>query len=101
MCLTYYPFNCVLCEVRAEFCILITLKCGREENILAKNGVTGNWKRLHNEELHDLYFSSNIIRMVKKNEMGGTCGIYGGEERCMQVFFGETCGKETIWNTLA
>jgi hypothetical protein len=27
--------------------------------------VTGEWKRLHNEELNDLYSSSNIIRVIK------------------------------------
>ena len=34
---------------------------------------------------------SNIIRLpVKKTEMGRTCGTYGGEERCIQGFSGET-----------
>jgi len=27
--------------------------------------VTGEWKRLHKEELHDLYCSPNIIRVIK------------------------------------
>jgi hypothetical protein len=26
---------------------------------------------------------------TKKNEMGGACGMYGGEERCMRGFGGE------------
>jgi hypothetical protein len=26
--------------------------------------VTGDWKELHNEELHNLYFSPNIINMI-------------------------------------
>jgi len=26
--------------------------------------VVGGWRRLHNEELHNLYASSNIIRVV-------------------------------------
>jgi hypothetical protein len=38
---------------------------------------------------------------VKKTEMGRTCGTYGGEERCMQGFSGETWGKETTWKTQA
>jgi hypothetical protein len=27
--------------------------------------VTGHWRKLHNEELHKLYSSPNIIRMIK------------------------------------
>jgi hypothetical protein len=43
---------------------------------------TGGLRKLHNEELHNLYSSSSIIRMmeVKKDEMGGACSTIGGEE---------------------
>jgi hypothetical protein len=30
-----------------------------------KDGVTGDWRKLHNEELHNLYFSPSIIGMNK------------------------------------
>jgi hypothetical protein len=30
-----------------------------------RDGVTGKWRRLHNEELYDLYTSQNIIRVIK------------------------------------
>jgi hypothetical protein len=30
---------------------------------------TGGWRKLHNEELHNLYSSSNIIRMIKSRRM--------------------------------
>ena len=38
------------------------------------------WRRLHNEELNDLYSSPNITRVdqSKKNEMGGARSTYGG-----------------------
>jgi hypothetical protein len=31
--------------------------------------VAGGWRRLHNEELHNLYASFNIIRMIKSRRM--------------------------------
>ena len=30
--------------------------------------VTGEWRRLHNEELNDLYSSPNIVRVVKSRK---------------------------------
>jgi hypothetical protein len=33
------------------------------------------------------YYSGD---QIEKNEMGGACSTYGGEERCMQGFGGET-----------
>jgi hypothetical protein len=33
--------------------------------------VTGDWRKLHNEELHNLYFSPNIIRMIKSRKTRG------------------------------
>jgi hypothetical protein len=34
---------------------------------------------------------------MEKNEMGGACSAYGGEERRIQGFGGETRGKEATW----
>ena len=35
---------------------------------------------------HSIFFGDKI----KKNEMGGACRAYGGEESCIQGFGGET-----------
>jgi len=34
-----------------------------------RDEVTGEWSRLHNEELNDLYFSPNIVRVIKSGRM--------------------------------
>jgi hypothetical protein len=34
-----------------------------------RDEVTGGWRKLHNEELHNLYPSSSIIRMIKSRRM--------------------------------
>jgi hypothetical protein len=44
--------------------------------------VAGGWRRLHNEELHNLYLSSNVIRVnqIKRDEMDGACSTHGIDE---------------------
>jgi hypothetical protein len=34
-----------------------------------RDGVTGGWRKLHNEELHNLYSSPSIIRIIKSRKM--------------------------------
>jgi hypothetical protein len=34
-----------------------------------KDEVTGSWRKLHNEELHNLYSTPSIIRMIKSRRM--------------------------------
>jgi hypothetical protein len=34
-----------------------------------RGGVTGGWRKLHNEELHNLYSSPSIIRIIKSRRM--------------------------------
>jgi hypothetical protein len=34
-----------------------------------RDEVTGGWRKLHNEELHNLYSSPSIIRIIKSRRM--------------------------------
>jgi len=53
--------------------------------------------------LYKLYSSPNIVGgyKIKKNKMGGACSAYGGGEGRVQVFNGETFGKENNGETQA
>jgi hypothetical protein len=37
---------------------------------LKRNEVTGEWRKLHNEDLNDLYSTPNIIRVIKPRRIG-------------------------------
>jgi hypothetical protein len=39
------------------------------ENVSQRDEVTGEWRKFHNKELHDLYSSPSIIRIIKSQRM--------------------------------
>jgi hypothetical protein len=61
-----------------------------------RDEVTEGWRKLHNEELHNLYSSPSIIRMIKSKRMRWTGNVEGvGEKRnTYRVLVGKSEGKD-------
>jgi hypothetical protein len=57
---------------------------------LRRDEITGEWRKLQNEELTAMYSSPNIVQVIKLRRMRWTCSTYGGLERSIQGFGGET-----------
>jgi hypothetical protein len=57
--------------------------------------VTGGWRKLHNEELHNLYSSPSIIRMIKSRKMrwAGQVARIGEDRSAYRILVEKPEGK--------
>jgi hypothetical protein len=61
---------------------------------------TGEWRKLHNEEMNDLYNSPNIVRAIKSRRMRWAGGVERmGKRRCVYRVWWGRLKKETTWDT--
>jgi hypothetical protein len=63
-----------------------------------RDEVTGEWRKLHNEELNDLYSLPNIVRVVKSRRMrwAGHVARMGEERGVNRVLVGKPEGKRPL-----
>jgi hypothetical protein len=63
--------------------------------------VAGGWRRLHKEELHNLYASPNIIRVIQSRRMRWTGHVarMGQMRNTCNIFVGKPEGKRPLGRT--
>jgi hypothetical protein len=61
---------------------------------LKRDEVTGGWRKLHNEELHNLYSSPSINRMIKSRRMKWAGHVARMEQRRMRMGYWWESQKE-------
>ena len=63
-----------------------------------RDEVTGEWRRLHNEELNHLYSSPNIVRVIKSGRMRWAEHVarMGEEREVYRVLVGKPVGKRPL-----
>jgi hypothetical protein len=62
------------------------------------DGVTGEWRKLHNEELHNLHSSSSIIRIIKPRRMTwvGHVAQMGEKRNMYRLLVGKPEGERPL-----
>ena len=83
-----------------EECRLRLFDNGMLRRILGpmRDEVTGEWRKLHTEELNDMYCSSNIVRVIKSRKMRwvGHVAHMGEGKGIYRVLVGEPEGKRPL-----
>jgi hypothetical protein len=65
---------------------------------LKRNEVTGGWRKIYNEELHNLYLSPITIRMIMSRRMrqAGQVACMGEKKNVYRILVGRPEGKRPL-----
>jgi hypothetical protein len=65
---------------------------------LKRDEVIGGWRKLHNEELHNLYCSPSIIRIIKSRRIrwAGHVARMGAKRNAYRILVGKPEGKRPL-----
>jgi hypothetical protein len=63
-----------------------------------RDEVTGGWRKLHNEELHNLYSSPSILRMIKSRRIrwAGHVVRMGEKRNAYMILVGKPGGQRSL-----
>jgi hypothetical protein len=60
-----------------------------------RDQLTADYRALYSEQLHNLFPKPDIIRVIKENQVGGTCEGGGGREKnTYRIWWGKTAEKD-------
>jgi hypothetical protein len=61
-----------------------------------RDEVTGDWRILENDELHKLYFSPKVIRIIKEGEMDRSYSTSGEKRNAYRILVEKPEGKRPL-----
>ena len=76
----------------------VNTPCGKNAFGPMRDEVTGEWRKLHNEEFNDLYSSPNIVRVTKSRKMrcAGHVARMGERRGAYRILVGKPEGKRPL-----
>jgi hypothetical protein len=82
-----------LCPIILYGCESLSLKLREEhrlrvlENGIVRKELTGDFRKMRNEEIHNVYTLHQILfDQTKEDEMGGACGMHGRDDKCIYIY---------------
>jgi hypothetical protein len=96
---TFFSFHCSFALCKLDFCYE-----RRRDRVLSRifglkrDEVIGGWRGLHNEELHNLYSSPSIIRMItsRRTRWAGHVAPMGEKRNAYRILVGMPEGKRQL-----